>query len=334
MIIARAPLRVTLGGGGTDLKSFYSEYGGFIFAMALDKHIQVTAHRPAFDPRVVVHGPEPEIVLRADDLRHELLKAALRRFGVQDHFELASLADIPGGTGLGSSSCFLVALLRALHALHGSAPDPQALAEEACELEIETLGRGIGKQDQYMAAFGGLTTLEIEPDGRVTVERVTLEPELEAAFLARTHIYYTGLRRDAAVVLGEQNQAMQARDPQRRAEVADSLLAIKDLGRRILSAWREGDLDGWGRMLHEHWLSKKRLSSRISWSRIDELYEHVRGRYGVLGGKIIGAGGGGFLMLYVPDGGPDLEEFMASERFPRLRYGIGREGARLLGGAA
>lgn len=330
MISTRTPLRVTLGGGGTDLESYYRHGGGFIFAMALDKHIHITAHRPAFDDRVVLYGPQPEVSPRAEDVKHELVRAALLAHGLDDRLEAASLADIAGGTGLGSSSSFLVGFLNALHAIKGRSPDPQALAEEACALEIETLKKGIGKQDQYMAAFGGLTTLDIAPDGQVKVGRVALDPEVQAAFVAHTHIYYTGLRRDAAVILSDQHNAMLSKDGSRRDTVSDSLGFIKDLGYRIRDAWIAGDLDGWGRMLDEHWQNKKKLSSQISWPHIDQLYDHVRGAYGVTGGKVIGAGGGGFLMLFCPGDGAELEAYMAAQNMPRLNYGIDPQGSRVV----
>lgn len=329
MISTRTPLRVTLGGGGTDLESYYKRDGGFIFAMALDKYIHISAHRPAFHEHVALMGPEPENVARSADLKHELVRAALLSHGIDTGFEAASIGDIIGGTGLGSSSCFLVGFLRALHALKGNVPDRQALAEEACDLEINVLQKGIGKQDQYMAAFGGLTTLDIAADGRVQVGAVDLAPEIEAAFIASTHIYYTGLRRDAAVILDDQNSAMLGGGEKQR-QAAQSLGAIRDLGYRIRDAWIAGDLDGWGRMLHEHWLSKRQLSSKISWPHIDQLYDHVRASLGVTGGKVIGAGGGGFLMLFKPGDGAELEAYMASQNMPRLRYGIDRGGTQVL----
>ncbi|MBV9736001.1 MAG: hypothetical protein JO209_08830 [Acidisphaera sp.] len=327
VVTTRTPLRVTLGGGGTDLESYYRHGGGFIFAMALDKYIHVHAHRPVFDRRVVVNGATLD---DADPSAHPLVRAALRRHDVVDRFELASLADIAGGTGLGSSSCFLVGLLNALHAMAGRRAGAPALAEEACALEINALARGIGKQDQYMAAFGGLTTLRIAADGTVAVAPVVLDADVEAAFLRHTHIYYTGLRRDAAVVLSEQNTAMADAGSGRHQQVQDSLDYIRDLGYRILAAWQAGDLDGWGRMLDEHWQHKKRLSSRISWPKIDALYESVKRAHGVLGGKVIGAGGGGFLMLFCPGDGTALQAAMHEQGMPRLRYAIDRTGSRVL----
>lgn len=330
MFVTRTPLRVTLGGGGTDLSSYYRHDGGFIFAMGLDKYIYLNAHRPAFRSEVTLYGVEPESVARTADLRHELARAALTAHGFEDRFEMSSIGDIAGGTGLGSSSCFLVGLLRLLHAMKGNEPDRQALAEEACDLEIDVLGKGIGKQDQYMAAFGGLTRLDIAPDGQVAVSAVEIEPQIEKAFLDHTHIYYTGLRRDAAVILDDQNAAMLAKDGAQRQSVGGALSSIKDLGYRILAAWQKGDLEGWGHLLHEHWLSKKQLSSKISWPHIDALYDHVRANLGVTGGKVIGAGGGGFLMLFTPDDGAELEAYMASQDMPRLRYGLDRTGASVI----
>jgi D-glycero-alpha-D-manno-heptose-7-phosphate kinase len=330
VIWTRTPLRVTLGGGGTDLKSYYQNDGGFIFAMALDKYIHIAAHRPAFDTDVTLYGLEPEVAPAASAVRHELVRAALTSHGVHDRFAAASIGDIAGGTGLGSSSCFLVGFLRALHALEGRHPTPQDLAEEACSLEIDVLAKGIGKQDQYMAAFGGLTTLEIAADGKVAVASVELAADLEAAFVEQTHIYYTGLRRDAAMILEDQNSAMLSRTDAQHAAVSQSLDSIKDLGRRILTAWTRGDLETWGRLLHEHWMSKKQLSAKISWPHIDQLYDHVRANLGVAGGKIIGAGGGGFLMLFKPGDGAELEAYMRAQNMPRLPYRISRGGAQLL----
>jgi D-glycero-alpha-D-manno-heptose-7-phosphate kinase len=334
MISTRTPLRVTLGGGGTDLASYYSHGGGFIFAMALNKYIRVVAHRPAFDDRVVLFGPAPEISDRATGVQHELVRAAMIAHGYEDRLETASLADIAGGTGLGSSSSFLVGFLNALHGLAGRSPSAAELAEEACDLEIRVLDKGIGKQDQYMAAFGGLTTLDIAPDGKVEVKTVTLPAEQEAAFIGHTHIYYTGLRRDAANILSDQNTAMLSTEAPKRQTVNESLGFIKDLGYRIRDAWIQGDLDGFGRMLDEHWQQKKRLSQKISWSAVDDLYDHVRVNHGVLGGKVIGAGGGGFLMLYQPGDGKDLEAYMAAQNMPRLNYAIDRKGSIQLDGEA
>ncbi|MDX2194685.1 MAG: hypothetical protein NW201_15185 [Gemmatimonadales bacterium] len=331
MIVTRTPFRVTLGGGGTDLPSFYEKHGGFIFAMGIDKYMYVMLNPPGVDRKIRLHYTQSEVVDSVDEVKHELAREALRLHGIRDRMEIASMADLPAGTGVGSSSCYLVGLLHALHQHRRDYVSLQALAEEACHIELEVLRKGIGKQDQYMAAFGGLTVLEIDRDGTVDVRAVPLRGGVLASFVAHTHIYYTGLVRDAQDVLRAQDQAMRVDGPApQRQTVEDSLLAIKDLGYRILAAIEAGDFDLWGRLLHEHWENKKRMSSKISVSWVDQLYDDVRERFGVLGGKIIGAGGGGFLMLYVPGGGLQLEAFMESRGLPRVHYGIEMEGAKVL----
>jgi D-glycero-alpha-D-manno-heptose-7-phosphate kinase len=330
MIITRTPLRVTLGGGGTDLQSYYGQSGGFIFAMALNKYIYVKAHRPAFESDIVVHGQSQQKAIDAQSLPEGIVRSALMRHQITDRFEAASLGEIQGGTGLGSSSCFLVGFLRALHEMRGTKPSTAELAEEACDIEITRATNGIGKQDQYMAAFGGLTRLDIAKDGKVEVSRVELKNGLEDAFVSRTRIYYTGLRRDAAAILNDQNSAMRDDQSAAHTKVANSLDAIKDLGYRIHDAWTEGRLEDWGQMLHEHWTAKKMMSAKISWPHIDEIYNHARSHYGVLGGKIIGAGGGGFLMLFTLDEGGDLDAYMQSQNMPRLDYAIDKYGSQIV----
>lgn len=329
MIVTRTPFRITLGGGGTDLPSYYGEHGGFIFAMGIDKYMYIMLNPPIVDDRIRLHYSRSEVVDHVDELEHELARAALRHHGIQRKIEISSMADLPAGTGLGSSSAYLVGLLRALHRYRGTPVTAAALAEEACHLELDVLGKGIGKQDQYMAAFGGLTVLEIERDGRVAVRSVEIGASALEAFLSNTHLYYTGVRRDAEAVLRPQDEAMR-NGGHDRARVEDSLHRIKDLGHRILDAVEAEDLDAWGRLLHEHWCQKQRLSASVTLSGLDALYEHVRSEYGVLGGKIAGAGGGGFLMLYVPDGHERLERFMASRGMPRLRYGLAARGSEVV----
>lgn len=347
MIITRTPLRVTLGGGGTDLPSYYRAHGGFIFAMGIDQYVHVMVSRPALDDRVRVRHATDEVVATVAELEHELARTTLERHGIRDRVALASMADLPEGTGLGSSGSYLAGLLAALHQLGGSTVAPQELAEEACHIEMELLRRPVGKQDPYMAVFGGLTVLEIAPDGAVTVRPAEVGESAAEALVARTHLYYTGVRRSAATVLRDQDRAMaadgadrangadgpEAADGAGHRRVAESLHRIRDLGHRILEAIEAEDLDGWGRLLHEHWEHKKRLSSRISLGAVDSVYEHVRAEYGVLGGKIAGAGGGGFLMLYCEGEGERLERFMASRGMPRLRYSVARAGTRVIADA-
>jgi len=323
VIVTRTPFRVTLGGGGTDLPSYYEQHGGFIFAMGLDKYMYVTVNRPTVGSQIRLHYSQSEVVDDVSELRHELAREALRAHGIRYGFEVASIADLPAGTGLGSSSCYLVGLLNALHHDRRDYVPLQALAEEACHIELDILKQPIGKQDQYMAAYGGLTVLEIAKDGTVAVRQLRPSSSDIADFVSRTHIYYTGEQRDAREVLRDQNVAMQQK-------VEDSLSRIKDLGYRILDTIESSNFDNWGQLLDEHWQNKKRMSKKISLAKVDQIYDEVRQRFGVLGGKIIGAGGGGFLMLYCPENRARLEQFMENNGMPRMHYMIEPEGTKVV----
>ena len=330
MIVTRTPFRVTLGGGGTDLPSYYSQHGGFIFAMGLDKYMYVMVNRPVVGRVIRLHYSQAEVVNHVSELRHELAREALRAHGVEHSFEVGSIADLPAGTGLGSSSCYLVGLLNAMHHDRRDYVPLQKLAEEACHIELEILKQPIGKQDQYMAAYGGLTVLEIARDGNVTVRQLTASSGDIADFVAHTHIYYTGAQRDAREVLADQNQAMQKKTGVDHTRVAESLHRIQELGRTILEAIETSNFDRWGELLDDHWQAKKKMSDKISLSAVDEIYDEVRTRFGVLGGKIIGAGGGGFLMLYCPRHHADLERYMNMRGMPRMHYTIEPEGTKVV----
>ena len=342
MIVTRTPLRITLGGGGTDLPSFYEQHGGFVFAMGIDKYMYIMVNPPTVDSRIRLHYSRSETVDDVDELQHELAREALRLHGIRNRMEISSMADLPDGTGLGSSGAYLVGLLTALRHYRREFISLQAIAEEACHIELDVLGKPVGKQDQYMAAFGGLTVLDIAQDGAVRVRPVASSSGALSAFVANTHLYYTGQRRSATDVLRDQDDAMRRAgrrgredEPEgvvsfRPAAVPDALLRIRDLGHRILEAVESEAYDDWGLLLHEHWCSKKRLSTRVSLDRVDELYDHVRAEYGVLGGKIAGAGGGGFLMLYCPSGHRELERFMLDQGMPRLHYAVEHEGAKVV----
>jgi len=330
VILTRTPFRVTLGGGGTDLPSYFSHHGGFIFAMGLDKYMYVAVNRPVVGHHIRLHYSHAETVEHVSQLKHELAREALKAQGIENTLEVASIADLPAGTGLGSSSCYLVGLLNALHHDRRDYVPLEKLAEEACHIELDILKEGIGKQDQYMAAYGGLTVLDIARDGRVAVRQLAPSSGDVADFVAHTHIYYTGSQRDAREVLADQNQAMQRKESVDHARVAESLHRIKELGQRILEAIEGSNFDRWGQLLDEHWQNKKKLSKKITWSKIDEIYDEVRRRFGVLGGKVIGAGGGGFLMLYSPKQHAALESFMRHSGMPRMHYTIEPEGTKVV----
>jgi D-glycero-alpha-D-manno-heptose-7-phosphate kinase len=298
--------------------------------MGLDKYMYVIVNRPTVSRKIRLHYSDSEVVDHVDQLRHELAREALRAHGVENSFEVASIADLPAGTGLGSSSCYLVGLLNALHHDRRDYVPLQKLAEEACRIELDILRQPIGKQDQYMASYGGLTVLDIATDGSVKVRQLRPSSGDVAELVSNTHIYYTGEQRDAREVLHDQNKAMQQKEGANHDRVADSLHRIKELGYRILEAVEKSEFDRWGELLDEHWQSKKKLSDKISLRAVDEVYDEVRSRFGVLGGKIIGAGGGGFLMLYAPKQHAQLERFMHERGMPRMHYTVEPEGTKVV----
>jgi D-glycero-alpha-D-manno-heptose-7-phosphate kinase len=330
MIVTGTPFRVTLGGGGTDLPSFYSQHGGFVLAMAIDKFMYIVLNTPNADRHVRLHYTHSETVRTIDELKHDLAREALRRHGIYDAIDVASVADLPAASGLGSSSCYLVGLLTALRAYVRRPVSLMEIAEEACDIELNVLQKPVGKQDQYMAAFGGLTGLEIDPSGTVQVSSLPLEPSNLATFVANTHLYYTGVQRNASEILTQQDSAMRESNGVNRIRVEDSLLGIKNIGYQIRDAIRDADFDQFGRLMDEHWELKRRMSEKISLSRFDQLYERVKCEYGVLGGKIVGAGGGGFMMLYCPKDHQRLMNFMHEQGLMRVHYGVEFEGARVI----
>ena len=333
MIITRTPFRITLGGGGTDLPSYYEKHGGFIFAMGIDKYMYMVTNPPGVDRKLRVRYSQTEIVDHVSELKHELAREALRLHGIEDGMEISSMADLPAGAGLGSSSAYLVGLLAALHQYRRDFVSLERLAEEACYIELNVLKKRIGKQDQYMAAFGGLTTLEIMHNGAVEVSHSTLRESAVSELVGHTHLYYTGLLHNAPDVLAHQDAAMRGQASS-GTDVEHSLNGIKELGYRIKEAVEDERFDDFGLLMHEHWERKKRLSDRVSLPWIDELYKEVRGSLGVLGGKIVGAGGGGFLMLFCAANSRKLEDFMAAKGLPRLYYALEREGAKVVANVA
>jgi len=328
MIVSRTPFRITLGGGGTDLPSFYEKHGGYILAMGIDKYMYVALNVPYADRKVRLHYTQSEVVDRVADLKHELAREALLAHGIEDGIEIASLADLPAGTGLGSSSCYLVGLLNSIRAYRGQPSRFEDLAAEACRIELDVLRKPIGKQDQYMAAAGGVTELRIKPNGEVTVARIALPDHAIDELTANAHLYYTNVQRTTTEILDEQTKSLKA---EKGGAVEANLLKIRDIGYKIGDAIREGDFDRFGMLTHEHWLAKKELSPSVTISEVERLYEHVRAEYGVLGGKIAGAGGGGFLMLYCPQkDGHRLTKFMEEQGMARLSYRAEFEGSRVI----
>jgi D-glycero-alpha-D-manno-heptose-7-phosphate kinase len=291
MIITQTPLRISFAGGGTDLAAYYAAREGFVVSTAIDKFAYVIV-KERFDEQIYLNYMKKEIRSAVDEIEHELIREAMRVTGVDGGVEVTLLSDIPSeGAGLGSSSSFTVGLLNAFHMYRGEQVTAEQLAREACEIEIERLGKPIGKQDQYIAAYGGLRSFRFRRDEAVDVQRLALGAKQLRELDARLHLFFTGRTRKADVILSEQK----ARTGDRTAE----LDGIKELAVALVPALERGDFDRLGELLHANWELKRRLASGISDPSIDEMYALAR-THGALGGKICGAGGGGFLLVYCP----------------------------------
>lgn len=330
MIIARAPYRITLGGGGTDLPSFYEKHGGFVFAMAIDKYLSIIINPTIIDRHIRLEYLQSELVDHASDLRHGLAREALLLHNIEAAMEVTSIGDLPGRSGIGSSGSYLVALLSALHSYRRTPVSQSEIAEEACDIEMNRLREAVGKQDQYMAALGGVRCLVISPAGEVKSQCIPLSPSAIYEFLANTHLYYTGVQRSASDILSFQNEAALNGTNDDHQRVIASLRQIKDLGLESLQAFQRENFDDFGRLLDRHWVVKKGMNAQISTSFADRVYDIAKREFGVLGGKLIGAGGGGFLMLYCPKNQSKLMRYMQEQGCPRLHYGVDMQGAKVL----
>jgi D-glycero-alpha-D-manno-heptose-7-phosphate kinase len=331
MIITRTPFRITLGGGGTDLPFFYQEHGGSVLSMSINKYMFVCLNRRSVATRqIVIRYSRVEVVDSIDEIEHPLAREALRFHGLRDAIELTSIADMPGNAGLGSSGAYLVGLLTAIRAYKRLAAPPTTVAEEACHLEMDVLRDPVGKQDQYIAALGGFQNIAIDRAGRVVTTPLAVDFATATALVSKAHIYYTGVLRSARGVLKGQDDVARAADGVDRRRLMDSLCHIKEIGDRIHGAFVTRDLDAFGQLMDEHWSHKRRLSRDVSLSVVDQLYDQVKARFGVLGGKIIGAGGGGFLMLYCPERMRELDAFMAEHDMPLVNYFPTLQGSRVV----
>ncbi len=310
MIITRSPLRISLGGGGTDLPSYYREHGGFLIAGAINRYVYITVTE-AFRPKIILKYSKLEDVDRIEEIQHPIIREALKITGVTGpYLEIVSLSDIPAGTGLGSSGSFTTALLCALHTLKRDFMPPQALAEQACHIELDLLKEPIGKQDQYIAAFGGVTCFQFQPDGKVIAEPLKMPAEALANLEDNLLLFFTGSSRSASDILRDQD----TRTKENSREMIGNLHFTKQLGLQSRDALLAGDLRKFAELMHAHWEHKKKRSANITSGPINDLYELARAN-GALGGKLIGAGGGGFLMFY-------------TEEKTRLRHAMRNAGLR------
>ena len=325
MIITRTPFRITLGGGGTDLPSYYEKYGGFIFSAGLDKYMFIDSNRSVADDLIRVKYSKSETVESVDELQHDIAREILHITGVEKNIDISSLADIPAGTGLGSSSCYAVGLLHAIHIMKREYVPLAQLAEMDFHIEANLLKRPIGKQDPYMAAFGGLTVLEIARDGAVNVRKANVSYEIADELNKNMLIFFTGKTRGADEILREQENAVK----EEKASVVDSMHYIKDIGYQILEAAESGNIDVVGQKFHEHWQYKKKISSKMSNPEFDRIYD-IAQEHGALGGKISGAGGGGFFTFYVPDRQRPFREKMRELGLREMRYHFDFEGSKVL----
>lgn len=325
MIVSRAPVRFSLGGGGTDLPSYSSVHGGFLVAAAIDKYVYVSANRRFYDSIRLAYS-KTETVNSVDQIDHRIFREALRYSGIKQGIELTSVADVPPNSGLGSSSTFTVALLNALHTYNHEYVSSEQLAEEACRIEIDVLKEPIGKQDQYIAAYGGVTAFTFNTDGTVTAERVAIRPEVLDELQSNLLIFYSGVERAAASVLTQQGQNIRSN----QGQAVDRMHRIKELGYETKRILERGDIDTYGELLHEHWTNKKKLASNMSDPAIDEHYEAARAA-GAIGGKLMGAGGGGFFMFYTAPADRRRVYAALTERGLRpLRFQFDTGGARIV----
>lgn len=324
MIIARSPLRITLGGGGTDLPSYYREHAGFLLAAAIDKYVYVNVMRP-FTPGVFLKYSKLEHVERTEEVKHPIIREALRMLDFRTpQVEITTLADIPAGTGLGSSGSFTTALLKALYTHRKRHLHQEDLAELACQIEIDKLGEPIGKQDQYIAAIGGITCFTFHQDN--TVSAIPLDISMDTMFDLEDNLllFFTGFSRAAKSILKDQH----IRSQRNESEMLSNLNYVKELGHRSKDALEAGNLILFGELMHEHWEHKKRRSSGMSRPKIDEWYKLGK-KNGAIGGKLVGAGGGGFLMFVARDRNK-LRHAMAAERLEEVRFRFDFEGTKVV----
>lgn len=324
MIITRSPLRISLGGGGTDLPSYYREHSGFLIAAAIDKYVYITLHQ-TFVPELIIKYSKLERVLTVDEVEHPIIREALRMVGIEaPSLEITSMADIPAGTGLGSSGSFTTALLKAFHAHKKNLVHPAELAEQACQIELEKLREPIGKQDQYIAAYGGITCFKFMPGGQVEAWPLKISQETLYDLEDNLLLFFTGYARSASKILQEQD------DKSKQADKAmmENLHFVKDLGLQSQAALESDNLPEFARLMDIHWQRKKERSRSMSNQDINEWYDCAMAN-GALGGKLIGAGGGGFLMFYAKDKAR-LRHAMREKGLTEVRFRFDFEGTKTL----
>ena len=323
MIITRTPFRFTLGGGGTDIPSYYSKNEGLVISMAIDKYMYVTLKSDNFDKLCKLRYSEIESVDDVSKLKHSRARESLILHDIKNSIEITTCADLSANSGLGSSGTFIVGLLKAIREYKRLNTEPAIIAEEACNIEIDILKEPVGKQDQYIAAFGGIKIYNISKDGNVSTKNLNIEYTDLNNFLTNIHVYSLNVKRSASDILKDQ-QKMQG-------NTEYLLNTIKEYGYKTIDILENKNYDDYGILLDNYWKLKKQLSDKISLNFVDEVYEELKQNYNVLGGKIIGAGGGGFLMLYVNKNHDKVQKFMKNLGMWRLPYSVDYTGSRVIG---
>lgn len=324
MIITRSPLRISLGGGGTDLPSYYREHSGFLIAAAIDKYVYITLHQ-TFVPELIIKYSKLERVLTVDEVEHPIIRESLRMVGIEaPSLEITSMADIPAGTGLGSSGSFTTALLKAFHAHKKNLVHPAELAEQACQVELEKLGEPIGKQDQYIAAYGGITCFKFMSNGQVEAWPLKISQETLFDLEDNLLLFFTGYSRSASKILQEQDDKSKQADK----AMVENLHFVKELGQQSKAALESDNLPEFARLMDVHWQRKKERSRSMSNQDINAWYDCAMAN-GALGGKIIGAGGGGFLMFYAKDKAR-LRHALREKGLKEVRFRFDFEGTKIL----
>ncbi len=314
MIISRSPLRITLGGGGSDVKSYYGEHGGFLISAAIDKYIYITLHE-TFVNDLIIKYSKYERVASAEQIQHPIIREALKLLNITNtNIELVSIADIPEGTGLGSSGSFTCALLKALHSYKKNIIHPNELAEQACHIEIDLLHEPIGKQDQYISAYGGITCFDFNKDNTVKAYPLKISDETLYNLEDNLLLFFTGYSRSASSILKEQDTKSRQHDQ----SMTENLHYVKNIGLLSKKALESGNLNKFADLMNEHWEYKKQRSGNMTNSKIDEWY-NIAMKNGAIGGKLVGGGGGGFLMFYT-DQNTKLRKAMLKEGLKEIPF--------------
>lgn len=324
LIISRTPLRLTLGGGGTDLPSYYTRFGGFVLSIAINKYVYLVVKR-RFERSLRISYSTTEIRNSIEDISHPIVREALKLLNLKEYLEIVSIGDMPSQSGLGSSGSFTVGLLNSLYTYVGGSVSPEELAQKACYINMERLKEPSGKQDEYVAAFGGFICLDIDKTGRVTISRPNTSPDVMSELGSHLLFFYTGQLRSASEVLKSQQTAVENSE----MIAIESFHKIKEIGLKVKKALEAGDLAEFGYLQHEHWLAKKGTSSKVSSSFIDQCYE-LGLKNGALGGKIMGAGGGGFLMFYCNNNRNKIRKAMVGKGLEEVRFGFEPEGSKII----